>query len=98
EDGFVTPAGTQEVLEPLRAHLTDYEFFGLLVGSRRDSRALRAFFQHAAVSSRRRALFLLPGDLSSREAELLDPFPPVVHAAELEWPMVVFWLPDGASK
>jgi UDP-2,3-diacylglucosamine pyrophosphatase LpxH len=80
-------------LAALRGLWSDYNLFGLAVGSWRDDLALRAFTNYAAIDSGSEALFLVPAGLSRDAIRLLDPFPAVSCAVDRlsDWPGIVFW-------
>lgn len=87
-------------LRELRALLSDYELYGLAVGTGNDERPLQAFAEHAAYSSRHRGLFLIPDFSMSKDVlEIFDPSPVSrkILSNPDSWPGMLFWVKTGEA-
>lgn len=76
DDSLLDGETLEYLLKDLRYLLSQYDLFGLTVGTWKDRDQLNAFAEHAAYSSKHNALFLifdLPGPEDT--LEMFDPLP-----------------------
>ena len=95
----IEPADADRALSKLKPLLSDYDFFGLVLGKAREDSELHKFAEYAAVSSGHHALILMPKYLGSEPLNVLDPFPAVALLAQQarQWPGVLFWSRSGVA-
>jgi hypothetical protein len=89
------------ILSQIRDALGEYRLYGLAVPAEERRRELNAFAEHAAYSSRERALILMPDIPSDRTlVEIFDPAPVVKRMMSTPdmWPGVLFWIPTGQAS
>jgi hypothetical protein len=97
---FLDQDETTRVLAPLRNEFSQYDLFGLAVGTYEFNEPLTSFCKHCAYSSGHRGLFLIP-DLPypNETLEIFDPLPVARTIATRPdlWPGVLFWTKSGVS-
>jgi len=98
EEGLLDSSVVTQALHDLREEFSCFDLYGLAVGTWHDQDELRAFTEHAAFSSGRKGLFLLP-DLSGKNEPLavFDPSPIAKQfiSSPDKWPGMLFWLRSG---
>jgi calcineurin-like phosphoesterase family protein len=99
-DSLLSPGVITHALADLRLALGRYDVYGLAVGSWDDADPLHAFAEHAAYSSGRHGLFLIPDLPSSDDTlEIFDPSPVAkrITARPDLWPGMLFWVKTGEA-
>ena len=98
----ISPDEFDELIEPLRDELQDYDFYALAVFEPNNTNVnerLMAFMKNGAYASETHGLFLITDQWRNFNYQILDPFPPIQQIAKHPGnvPGVVFWNENAST-